>query len=276
MPAYIRVLHADGTLHPASYSAQNLTDAAQYEPDDGVYTVTNTFNTTQVLKMSAHLDRLEDSAKRAGIALRYDRAILRDALRRCILDFGVGDVRWRATVGKQHPDRIILTLEPFMPIAPELVENGVRVITAPNAARVNATAKTTGWMHQRGTLNPPEGIYDTILLDADGHMLEGLAANFYVIRDAALYTAPTSVVLPGISRQIVLEVAPLFLPVVEVAPHIDDLPVLAEAFITSASRGIVPVVEIDGKRIGAGRPGPFTRQLRTAYQAWVATHLEEL
>lgn len=276
MPAHIRVLHRDGTLHPVGYTAQNLADAAQYEPDDGVYTVTNTFNATQVLKMSAHLDRLEDSARRAGIPLAYDRATLRAALRRCILEYGAGDVRWRATVSKQHADQIVITLEPFSPIAPELIENGVKTITAPNAARVNATAKTTGWMHQRGALNPPQGIYDTILLDADGHMLEGLAANFYVIRDRALYTAPTDVVLPGISRQIVLEVAPPILPVVEVAPHADDLSVLDEAFITSASRGIVPVVEIDGKRIGSGKPGPFTRQLRAAYQAWVATHLEEL
>ncbi|MEZ4667072.1 MAG: hypothetical protein R3E39_03985 [Anaerolineae bacterium] len=60
-PCTINVLTPDGLL-PANYSADSLADAVQYEPHDGVYTTTNTFNTTQVLKLEAHLDRLEDSA----------------------------------------------------------------------------------------------------------------------------------------------------------------------------------------------------------------------
>lgn len=276
MPAYIRVLHPDGSLHPVDYVAENLTDAARYEPADGVYTITNTFNVTQVLKMIAHLDRLEDSARRAGIDLKYDRLMLRGALRRCILDYGKGNVRWRVTVGKDRPDHLIITLEPFRPISPELIESGVRVISAPDAARQNAAAKTTGWMHKREALTPPEGIYETILLDGDGHMLEGLGSNFYVIRDRALYTAPVGLVLPGISRQIIFDVAKPIMPVVEVAPNVDDISLLSDAFISSASRGIVPVVEIDGKRVGDGKPGKLTMQLRGAYQRWVETHLEEI
>jgi branched-subunit amino acid aminotransferase/4-amino-4-deoxychorismate lyase len=55
-----------------------------------------------------------------------------------------------------------------------------------------------------------------------------------------------------------------------------DLARLSEAFITSSSRGIVPVVEIDGITIGAGVPGAYTRKLGEVYQAWVAQHLEPL
>ena len=123
MTTYIRVLHSDGSLHPVDYHAENLTAAAKFEPGDGVYTVTNTYNATQVLKMTAHLDRLEDSAWRAGIELKYDRGILRDALRRCILDFGVGDVRWRVTVSQSLPDILSSRWKPvFTPIARETVE----------------------------------------------------------------------------------------------------------------------------------------------------------
>lgn len=278
MTAYIRVLYPDGSLHPADYQAESLTAAADFEPHDGVYTVTNTYNTTQVLKMTAHLDRLEDSAWRAGINLKYDRGILRDALRRCILDYGVGDVRWRVTVSASQPDRFIITLEPFTPIAQELIENGVRTITAADAARHNAAAKTTGWMHQRTALVEamPPGIYDTILLGPEGEMLEGLAANFYAIKDGVLYTAPADVVLPGISRQIVLEIAQPLIPYVIKAPNIAELELLQEAFITSASRGIVPVVEIDLFKLGDGTPGPLTRKLRAAYEEWIAAHLEEI
>lgn len=274
MNAYIRILHPDGSLHPANYTADSLADAARYEPADGVYTVANTFRVTNVLKMNAHLDRLEDSARRADIALRYDRAQLRAALRACILDYNKGDVRWRVTVGKDQPDQLIITLEPFTPIAPALIENGVRVVTVEDAVRANAAAKTTGWMHQRGAYTPPAGIYETILLDSDGAMLEGLSSNFYAIRDGVLYTSPADVVLPGISRLIALEVAAGIIPVTLTAPHINERH--DEAFITSASRGIVPVIEINGTAIGDGTPGPLTRQLRAAYQAWIEQNLEAL
>jgi branched-chain amino acid aminotransferase len=121
----------------------------------------------------------------------------------------------------------------------------------------------------------PAGIYDTFLLDQDGHMLEGLAANFYAIVDGELWTAGQNV-LKGIARQIVLEIAPPIVPVREEAPHVSAVERFSDAFLTSASRGIIPVVEIDGIRIGQGEPGTLTRQLMAAYQAWVNRHLEDL
>jgi branched-chain amino acid aminotransferase len=276
MPAYICLLTAHG-LVPAPYTADSLADAVQHEPVDGVYTVTNTFQRTRVLKIDAHLNRMEDSAKRAGIALTLDRPRLRAALRQMIEESGFGDVRFRVTVGQADPETFILTLEPFQPLPSTVFDRGVRVITAPNSARHNPLAKTTDWMHERSRLQNamPPGIYDTILLDERGALLEGLGANFYAIMDGALYTAAEGV-LPGIAQQIVFEVAPGFLPVICEALTVDDLPRIDEAFITSSSRGIVPVVEIDGRALSGGIPGAFTLRLRAAYLDWMAVHLEEL
>lgn len=278
MPAYIRVLSPDRMLHEVTYTAENLADAAKHEPKDGVYTITNTYNTTQVLKMDDHLNRLEDSARRAEIPLSLDRASLRKALRDSILEYGVGDVRWRVTVGKEQPQNLIITLEKFTPLATEIYEKGVRVVTAPpDSARQNAAAKTTGWMTEREAIVKamPAGIYDTILQDAQGNLLEGLAANFYAIKDDRLWTAGDNV-LPGISRLIVFEVAPSVLPLARQAVNVSDISSLSEAFITSASRGIVPIVEIDGHPLSGGKPGDYTRKLREAYQNWVQSHLEEI
>lgn len=278
MPALIRLLTADG-LQPVAYSAESLAEAAAHEPDDGVYTVTNTFDTYNVLRLDAHLDRMEDSARRAGMTLTLDRPRLRAALRQLITEAGYGDVRFRVTAARQQPDTLILSVEPFKPLAAALIEAGVRVITVPGSARHNPAAKTTDWMHQRTRIADtlPPGIYDAILLDDDGRLLEGLAANFYAIKDTPprLYTAGEGV-LPGIAQQIVFAVAPDILPLVRTAVTVADIPQLAEAFITSSSRGIVPVVEIDGHTLGDGRPGPLTRALREAYQAWVAAHVEPL
>jgi branched-chain amino acid aminotransferase len=276
MPCTIRVLTPEGVL-PGSYHADSLADAIRMEPQDGVYTVANTFNTTQTLKLDAHLSRLEDSAQRAGILLRLDRPRLRATLRQMIVDAGYGDVRFRITVPRDHPDHFILSIEPFKPLPEQLITEGVRCITVPNSARHDAAVKNTAWMHQRQQIaeSLPDGIYDAILLDAAGYMMEGLAANFYAVRDGILHTAGTGV-LPGIAQQIVFAVAPVVLPVQTDAVNVRDVPHLQEAFITSSSRGIIPVVEIDGHLMGDGTPGPHTLRLRMHYGTWVEQHLEEL
>lgn len=273
---FIKTLKSDG-LHPVDYQADSLNDAAQYEPEDGIYTVTNTYQVFKVLKFNAHLDRLEDSAKRADIPLVLDRARLRSVLRQMIAEANYGDVRFRVTVPRQQPDTFILSVEPFAPLSPMLIEEGVRVITAPNSARHNAATKTTGWMQARKAIseNLQSGIYDAILLDDKGDMLEGLASNFYAVLHGELHTAGEGV-LPGIAQQIVFEVAPDIVPMKREAANIGDLTNITEAFITSSSRGIVPVVEIDEHILGDGKPGVVTIALLTAYNEWVKAHLEEL
>jgi branched-chain amino acid aminotransferase len=275
MPTFIRILR-DGKLHPVEYTAESLADAVRYEPE-GIYTVTNTYYTTQVLKFDAHLDRMEDSARRADIPLKLDRRKLRAALREMALEAGFGDVRFRITVPRESPDIFILTLEPYTPPTSELLQTGIRVITAPDSARENPAAKTTGWMHNRQALQAslPSGYTDVILMDAGGNLLETLSANFYAILDGQLRTAGTGV-LPGIAQQIVFEIASGELPISRVAPNIADGPRFAEAFITSSSRGIIPVVMIDQIVLGDGTPGPQTRLLRQRYDAWVREHLDEL
>lgn len=274
-PCFIRALDNDG-LHPVDYTADSLADAARYEPDDGVYTVTNTYNTDRVLQFDAHLDRLEDSARRAGIALHLDRLRLRHALRQMIHESGFGSVRFRLSV-PHDANQIIISMEPFKGVPEHLRTDGVCVITVPDSARHDAATKSTEWMHRRRQIadSLPEGVYDAILMDADGYMMEGLGANFYAIVDGELRTAAGGV-LAGIAQGILFRVAPDVLPVQRHAVHRDDVPRLAEAFITSSSRGIIPVVEIDGHVLGNGAPGPKTRQLWDSYQRWVDDHLEPL
>ncbi len=260
-----------------TYSADSLVDAARFEPRDGVYTITNSYHTTQVLKLDAHLDRLENSARLAGMPLALDRARLRDALRSMIVEAAYGDVRFRITVPKHEPECLILSIEPFKPPAPEVYTAGVRCVTVPGSARSNPAAKTTDWMQDRAAVEKalPPGIFTGLLLSSTGDILEGLSSNFYAVLHGELRSAGKDV-LPGISQQIVFEVAPDVLPLRRDAVNVVDIPRLEEAFITSASRGIMPVVAIDGIMIGGGKPGPKTLALRERYAAWVDTHLEEL
>jgi branched-chain amino acid aminotransferase len=259
------------------YTAESLNAAAQYEPTDGVYTVTNTHHTYQVLKLSAHLDRLGNSAQYVGIPLQLERSKLRLALRQMISESGFDNVRFRVTVPRQQPDHYIISMERFQPQPPEVYANGVHCATEPNSARRNPSSKTTGWMHDRQHIRNrlTEDIYEALLLNEKGDILEGSGSNFYAIVAGELYTVGDGA-LPGIAQQVVFAVAPAILPVHKRAVNVRDLSRVDEAFITSSSRGIVPVVKIDGQTIGQGQPGSLTNKLREVYNAWVEDNLEEL
>jgi branched-chain amino acid aminotransferase len=273
MPAYIRKLTPQGLFIP-DYHADSLADAVRYEPHNGVYTVTNTYHATQVLKLDAHLDRMAQSAQLANIPLVLNRARLRQTLRQMIIDSGFGDVRFRITVGGDAPDEYIITLEPFTPPPAHLIQQGVSCVTAPHSARLNPLVKSTEWMHQRDGIKKADA-YETLLLDDAGHILEGTSSNFYAVWQDRLYTAGEGV-LGGIARSIVLDVVQNIIPVQLSPITIADMPHIQEAFITSSSRGIIPVVKIDDHIIANGHVGQITTRLREAYDTWVNDHLEEL
>jgi branched-chain amino acid aminotransferase len=272
-PAYIRVLTPSG-LETVSYSADSLQDAVQYEPA-GVYTVTNTFNRTRTLRLHAHLDRLEQSAGQEGIELVLDRSRLREALRQMIEAADFGDVRFRLSIPQDQPDHMIITLEPFTPLPSATVYSGVRCVLAPGLARRKPASKTNDWMTERSRFNKPPGVHEALLVNDEGQILEGLGSNFYAVLNGELRTAGEHV-LAGIAQQIVFIVAPPLIILRRDAVHVDDLPLLDEAFITSSSRGIISVVQIDDQIIGDGTPGPRTMALRRVYNRWVDANLEEL
>lgn len=276
MAAIVRRLSPRG-LENVEHTASSLAEAVAFEPVDGVYTVGKTWQCTKALLFDAHLDRLEASARYQRIPLAYDRQQLKAALRATILASDFGDVRFRISVPTSQPDSLLISLEPYRPPDDALVREGVRCVTSGAEQRKGPSAKTSDWMHIRAKLQAAmaPGIYEIILLDDNGFMLEGASSNFYAIIDGQLYTAGSGI-LAGISRRIVLEICgESLLPRLQ-APHIDDPPRMQEAFLTSSSRGIIPIVEIDSRPIGDGAVGQHSLALRRAYERWVAEHLEEL
>lgn len=275
MPATIKRLTEQG-LAFVPFSAGSLQDGAPHEARTGVYTVGRTYHRTKSLLLDEHLSRLADSARQQGFSLDCDPTRLRAALRQMILESNYGDVRFRISAAADAPDEMLFSIEPFQPPSLQLIERGVRCITS-NETRHNPTSKSSEWMHRRRALEAaqPTGIYETFLVDARGNLLEGASSNVYVILDGELRTAFTGV-LAGISRLIVLAVCESIVRLRPVAPNIADINHFDEVFLSSSSRGIIPVVELDGMPIGDGRIGQTTSALRAAYQRWVDDHLEEL
>jgi len=286
----IRLLGSRG-LVPAEYSAQSLGEAARSEPHDGVYTVSNTYHVTQVVAVDEHFDRLGESARLEGIPLLLDRKAVRSALRSMIKESRFGDVRFRITVPRTG-DPITLSIEPFHGIPHETYEKGVRCVTVPGVVRANAGSKTTGWMHDRRVISERlrPGVQEAILCSDRGELLEGISSNFYAVLAADPSTVRTagSQVLPGIAQRILRMIEESERERHSAAswslqfrfdprpPLVSDLQHCIESFLTSSSRGIVPIVEIDGKSIGSGVPGVLTRHLMELYGEWVESHLVEM
>jgi branched-chain amino acid aminotransferase len=270
----ISYLTPDGLID-APYTANSFAEAAMKEPD-GVYTVGRTFRRDQALMLDEHLTRLEESAELEGVPLKLDRARLRAGLRTLIERSGYAESRFRITIPRHDPSTLILSLEPFKPVPPEVLEHGARVITV-RESRHNPAAKTTAWAVQRSSAVDafPPGIYEGILVTDEDVLLEGTSSNFYAIVGGTLRTAGEGV-LGGIGRRVLMQVAPAILPVDLRPVKRAEIATFAEAFLTSAGRGVVPIVEIDGVLVGDGHPGASTRKLRDAYNEWADAHLEPI
>lgn len=268
------VLTPDG-LQPTTYNALSLADAAHYEPE-GVYTVTRTFDRTFCIKFEEHLDRLEESARLNDIEITLDRKRIRQALRQLLLEAGYDESRFRITVPANEPAHVYIAIEPLSPVPEAIRERGVSARTV-NTQRTNPAAKSTSWMTVRTPLKNslPSDIYEGLLVDSQGNILEGLSSNFYAVVGGELRTAKNGV-LHGIARQIVLEVAPGIIPVKENPVNLYELAEVQEAFMTSASRGVIPIIQIDDHLIGSGHPGPITRQLSHLYNQWTESYKEPI
>ena len=112
---------------------------------------------------------------------------------------------------------------------------------------------------------------EAILLDQAGNVTEGSGDNVFAVTGAQLRTPPAINILEGITRQTVLDLAPRagLLPVVQpLTPY--DLYTADEVFLTSTVVGVLPILELDGRRIGSGARGPVATRLQTLYDEHVA------
>lgn len=110
------------------------------------------------------------------------------------------------------------------------------------------------------------GYDEAILLDAHGFVAEGSGENIFYVKHGVLYTPHPYAILLGITRDTVMHLAQdLGIPVRETLCTRDDLYLADEAFFTGTAAEITPIVEIDGRRIGDGKPGPLTRKLQEVF-----------
>ncbi len=110
------------------------------------------------------------------------------------------------------------------------------------------------------------GYDEALMLDTDGYVAEASGENIFIVSDGVLRTPPITAVLSGITRASIITVAThLGIPVREDIFSRDELYLADEAFLTGTAAEVTPIREVDGRIIGAGKPGPITQKLQAAF-----------
>jgi branched-chain amino acid aminotransferase len=236
----------------------------------GSYTTLRTYQGARVLRLEQHARRLVESLP-TPTPLSLDW--LRSGLRHALEATGHPESRMRVTYA---PPRLFVTIEPFVPLPEEAYRDGARCVTVP-VRRENPHAKDTRFIATAArayeALAP--GIGEGLMVAPDGSLLEGLSSNFFGVVRGVLRTEDERV-LPGVTRALVLEVAAGVLPIVTSALRLPELGSVDECFVTSVSREILPIVAIDARTIGSGKPGPVTTELRRRFAALVENEARSL
>jgi branched-chain amino acid aminotransferase len=251
--------------------ASSLDDVTRQLPN-GYYSTFRTFDgCTRVLGLTAHLGRLYEPV----IANEVSESFLRRQLLTLLEPYRPAEARIRVTMTKQG--QVYIAIEPLRSLSREVYENGVHVETT-ELHRDHPQLKSTSFIMASASERKhiaQEGIFEALLVK-NRKILEGMTSNFFYVKHDILFTAEEDILL-GITRQTVIEVARGRGVEVEYEPlarnHLTDVD---EAFITSSSRGIVPVVQIDEVAIGQGRPGPITVGLSVGYDQYVIENAEKI
>jgi branched-subunit amino acid aminotransferase/4-amino-4-deoxychorismate lyase len=270
-----RVYHfADRQLHLTELTGPTL-DAVSLRLPSGAYTTLRTYDTDRIIGLSAHLQRLIESSQMLQRQSPIDSAAIRSALREVIARERQPALRIRLTVPLDE-DVIFVSVEPFEVYPPEFYQHGVRCATT-RLSRHTPLAKSTDFIapsrESKAALDP--GVHELLMVDAHRQILEGISSNFCAVLNGVLRTAGEGV-LEGITRRIVLQEAAVLIPIDYQPITLNDLPRITEAFITSSSREVMPVTQIDDQIIGTGQPGPITQALLGKYHAYLERHAETM
>jgi D-alanine transaminase len=249
---------------------------------DSVYEVCRIEN-GRILDNEEHLDRLERSLGEIEMAMPMGRGALksvmaeiarRNAMRDGLLYLQItrGALRRDHPIPKPGPKpTLILTVHPVDPAAiARRHAEGVAVITCSDERWGRCDIKTTQLLANllAKTAARRAGVFEAWLIDQDGFVTEGASTTAWIVeRDGRMVTRDLShAILPGVTRRIILEAAAAAqLPVVERRFSPEEAVSAREAFLSSATGGAVPVVAIDGRMVGDGRPGPLTRRIMALY-----------
>jgi len=253
---------------------------------DGVFEGIRAYN-GRVFKLREHLVRLYNSARSLMITIpvtidEMEKAVLEtcrkngfvDAYIRLVISRGVGDLGIDPRKCTGHATVVIIA-DRIALYPPETYEVGLKIVTA--ATRKNSNDAFSAQVKSLNYLNNilakleaiHAGVFEAVMVNRDGYITECTTENIFIVAKGELHTPPVHVgILKGITRDTVMELAEKRgIKVRELPFTAHDVYVAEECFVTGTGAEIIPVVGIDGRTIGSGKPGLMTAQLLADYRA---------
>jgi branched-chain amino acid aminotransferase len=273
----------DGKFVPEAEAKISVFDHAVLY-GDGVFEGIRLYH-GRIFRLEEHIDRLFDSAKALLLEIPMTKAALieaccaacrenqlTDGYIRLVVTRGVGNLGLNPFSCKKPSVFIIAATIELYP--PSVYAEGIQLITAatlrnhPNA--VSPAIKSLNYLNNilARIEAVKAGTVEALMLNGEGFVAECTGDNVFVVRDGKLMTPPVSAgALNGITRGVVIELAgQLGIPVGEGNLTRYDVMTAEECFLTGTAAELAPVVSLDGRMIGSGRPGPVTLQLTAEFR----------
>ena len=277
-----RLVYLDGQWVPQDQARVSIFDHG-FLFGDGVFEGIRAYG-GRPFRLQEHIDRLFESAHSIRLDIGLTREEVTELTKEALVRNGLSDAYIRVQVSRgvgdlgidaaACPKATVFVLADRIALYPEsLYETGLRAMTSslrrtavdalsPRVKSLNYLNSVLAKMQARAA-----GYPEAILLSPEGYPIEATGENLFIVRRQELWTPPVYLgILEGITRRFVLALAgELGIPCHETPFTVHDLYVAEECFLTGTAAEIMPVVEIDGRRVGTGSPGPLTGRLREAF-----------
>ncbi len=283
------IVYLNGRFVPEAEASVSIFDHG-FLYGDGIFEGIKAYN-GRIFALDEHVDRFFESAQSLQIRLPLSREEMKEAILETVRRNGLKDayIRPVASRGKgalgldprSCPEATVVIIADADTRHPEDAHSpsqaGIRVITS--AVRRNSPdilsprIKSTNYLNniQAKLQAIAAGVQDANLLNAQGFVCELTGNNLFAVKDSRLVTPPVwQGILDGVTRRAVLQLAGNNgIHVSEEPVTLHDLYVCDECFSTATRSEIVPVVWIDGRPVGDGKPGPMTKQLTSLFLDFV-------
>jgi len=279
------IVYLDGSLMPLSQARISILDYG-FLYGFGLFETMRAYG-GQVFRLESHLSRLTRSAEILGIPV--ESVGLKEAVMATIQANGISEARIRITTsigeGKMTPDpatckkpTILILAGHYQPYPEQVYRKGFRAVVSSirrNSGSPLSRLKSANYLESMLARHEARaaGVDEALCLNEKGLLAEASMSNIFLVTDGMLMTPGLeSGILAGITREVALELASrLGISTLEQDIRLDELFHAEEAFITNSLIELMPLTEVDGKPIGSGRPGPFTRKLMAEYKKLVLT-----
>ncbi len=281
-------VYIDGQFYPKSEAKISVFDHGLLY-GDGVFEGIRAYN-GKVFLCEEHIDRIYEGAHCLCLEIPMSKDELKQALYKALAVNGLTDAYIRLVVTRGEgdlglsprkcPKASVVIIAASITLYPEeMYQNGLEIITVavPRAHPETLNPRVKSLNYLPNVLAKIEalnaGVEEAVMLNHQGYVSECTGDNIFVIKKGVLKTPPASAtILEGCTRNAVMRIAlESGIAVEEPMMHRYDLYSADECFLTGTAAELIPVIRIDGRQIGTGKPGPITLDLLGKFRAFIAS-----